>query len=157
MDDNKRSSLKKLKWFPERPIPRRPLHKLHHYTFNVVQGYDEWSEQWGSDLTGVVSVLFSRVLKLRSCPFSFPYFSHLTSSCMQWFLLATLCWEPLAQGDQFYQYQKVCVIVVVSLRQSQLMTVNSPKDFPFISLTSLQFLVLRARVNTVAILSFIKN
>lgn len=72
-------------------------------------------------------------------------------------LLATSCLEPLAQEDQFYQYQKVCIIVVVSLRQSQLMTVNSPKDFPFISLTSLQFLVLRARVNTFAILSFIKN
>lgn len=64
MDDNKRSSLKKLKWFPERQIPRSPLHKLHHYTFNVVQGYDEWSEQWSSDLTRVVSVLFRHVLKL---------------------------------------------------------------------------------------------
>ena len=75
-------------------------------------------------------------------------------------LLATSCWEPLAQEDQFYQYQKVilrnsgCFSI---LRQSQLMTVNSPKVCPFISLTSLQFLVLRARVNTVAILSFIKN
>ena len=75
-------------------------------------------------------------------------------------LLATSCWEPLAQEDQFYQYEKVilrnsgCFSI---LRQSQLMTVNSPKVCPFISLTSLQFLVLRARVNTVAILSFIKN
>ena len=117
MDNNKRSSLKKLKWFPERQIPRSPLHKLHHYTFNVVQGYDEWSEQWSSDLTRVVSVLFRHVLKcdhaLSPSPISPILHPAACSHLLRWSSFFGRTSLNFGRMDR-----APCITVVVSLRQS---------------------------------------